>query len=105
VRLHFGTSSWQSPSRFLAEIPAEWTAGQALDSDELAEPDRPRTVADDEADEAELAVGARVEHDHFGTGVVELVQGRGGSARLTVRFASAGTRVLLAQYAKLRIVR
>ena len=49
--------------------------------------------------------GARVEHDHFGHGVVESVQGMGASTRLTVRFASAGTRVLLAQYAKLRMVR
>jgi hypothetical protein len=36
---------------------------------------------------------------------VELVQGGGANTRLTVRFASAGVRVLLAQYAKLRMVR
>jgi DNA helicase II / ATP-dependent DNA helicase PcrA len=102
VRFHFGASTPQTPSRFLAEIPLEWTE-LAVDS-ALEVHDGPRYVAD-EPDGEELEPGARVEHDHFGYGVVELVQGRGGNARLTVRFAGAGTRVLLAQYAKLRRVR
>ncbi|HEX6882883.1 MAG TPA: UvrD-helicase domain-containing protein [Planctomycetota bacterium] len=103
VRLHFGTTSLQSPSRFLAEIPAEWTERE--DETPEAHEDGPRYVADEESEPEELAPGARVEHDHFGYGVVEGVQGRGGGARLTVRFAGAGTRVLLAQYARLRRVR
>ena len=107
TRLHFGETSWQTPSRFLAELPSEWLedAGPEAEGDE----DGPRLVREDEPDAGdelfELAPGARVEHDHFGHGVVESVQGMGASTRLTVRFASAGTRVLLAQYAKLRMVR
>jgi DNA helicase-2/ATP-dependent DNA helicase PcrA len=102
VRLHFGNSTPQAPSRFLAEIPEEWTAGRETAAEE---DDGPRYVSEEEPTFEELVPGARVEHDHFGYGVVELVQGRGGNARLTVRFSGAGTRVLLAQYAKLRVVR
>jgi DNA helicase-2/ATP-dependent DNA helicase PcrA len=107
VRLHFGETSWQAPSRFLAEIPSEWTAGGTSSTEEeAAEPERAvRTVDFEESGPAELAPGMRVEHDHFGYGVVEAVQGSGGSARVSVRFAAAGSRVLLAQYAKLKVVR
>jgi DNA helicase-2/ATP-dependent DNA helicase PcrA len=102
ARLHFGATTLQGPSRFLAEIPREWTDRE--EADLAAEEAGPRTVADEEEGPAELAPGARVEHEHFGYGVVEGVQGRGASARLTVRFSAAGTRVLLAQYARLRRV-
>jgi DNA helicase-2/ATP-dependent DNA helicase PcrA len=112
TRLHFGETSWQRPSRFLDEIPREFLeldladdGGAPSDGDGGEHHDGPRVVRDEVPDEDELAPGARVEHAHFGYGVVELVQGSGPSARLTVRFASAGTRVLLAQYAKLRMVR
>jgi len=108
MRLHFGETSFQVPSRFLGEIPSEWTEAPEPGEDAGVDDDGPRFVPDEEGEEdasLTLAPGARVEHDHFGFGVVEGVQGRGGSARLTVRFASAGKRVLLAQYARLRVVR
>jgi DNA helicase-2/ATP-dependent DNA helicase PcrA len=108
VRLHFGRSDLRSPSRFLAEIPDDLTEGHALVGEEPEEDEGPRLVRDEEYGEDEtqgLRPGTRVEHDHFGRGVVELVQGRGGGMRLTVRFAAAGTRVLLAQYARLRVLR
>jgi DNA helicase-2/ATP-dependent DNA helicase PcrA len=103
MRMHFGETSWQTPSRFLAEIPREWSEGLAT-SDDAAD-EGPVYVAEEEAACEELSAGQRVEHEHFGYGTVELVRGSGPRALVTVRFASAGTRVLLAQYAKLRVVR
>jgi DNA helicase-2/ATP-dependent DNA helicase PcrA len=103
VRLHFGQTTWQTPSRFLGELPLEWTTGREA-ADDGAD-DGPVLVAEDDAQEHELVRGTRVEHDHFGYGVVEQVQGSGANTRLTVRFVSAGTRILLAQYAKLKVVR
>lgn len=103
LRLHFGESHWQTPSRFLAEIPGEWLARPGLDQ---AEPSEPRVVMSEEESLPEaLAVGTRVEHDHFGYGIVERVQGSGHNLKATVVFTSAGTKVLLLQYAKLRVVR
>ncbi len=97
VRLHYGESSWRAPSRFLAEIPAELLEGQE------EEETRPEPHGEEPV-EFDLRAGDRVEHDHFGTGVVERLQGSGANLRVTVEFRSAGTRVLLAQYAKLRVV-
>jgi DNA helicase-2/ATP-dependent DNA helicase PcrA len=102
-RLHFGRE-WGSsrPSRFLDELPPELVDGheEALESeaDVLGAFDAPTAAL------AALVVGARVEHDHFGRGVVELLQGSGVNARATVRFAQHGNKQLLLQYAKLRIL-
>ena len=51
-----------------------------------------------------LPAGDRVDHDHFGYGVVERLQGSGINARVTVDFQGVGEKVLLVQYAKLRVV-
>jgi DNA helicase-2/ATP-dependent DNA helicase PcrA len=103
MRMHFGETSWQVPSRFVAELPREWTEGLETTAEEAD--DGPVYVAEEEAACDELSAGQRVEHEHFGYGTVELVRGSGPRALVTVRFASAGTKVLLAQYAKLRVVR
>ena len=55
------------------------------------------------ADTPELVVGDRVEHDHFGYGRVERLQGAGANARVTVAFQSVGSKVLLVSYANLRV--
>jgi len=103
MRLHFGETSWQTPSRFLGELPREW-----LDvPDEEAEDDGPVIVAEEDEQDpyGGLTVGARVEHEHFGYGVVEGTRGEGASMKVTVHFAAAGTRMLVAQYARLKVVR
>ena len=53
---------------------------------------------------APIAVCDRVDHDHFGRGVVERLQGSGINARATVAFAAHGTKLLLLQYAKLKVI-
>jgi DNA helicase-2/ATP-dependent DNA helicase PcrA len=49
-------------------------------------------------------VGDDVNHAKFGLGVVTDVKGAGGDAEITVNFTAAGTRVLLASYARLEKV-
>ncbi len=95
LRLHYGESSWRLPSRFLAEIPSALVEG--LDEE-------PAQLAPEETASAPegFSVGDRVEHDHFGPGRVERLQGSGPNTRVTVDFFSAGSKVLLVQYAKLR---
>jgi DNA helicase-2/ATP-dependent DNA helicase PcrA len=99
-RLHFGQQSWRTPSRFLEEIPRELIEGFEPDRDEaeMLGPFAPSPES------AAIAVGDRVEHDHFGRGVVERLQGSGVNARATVQFASHGTKLLLLQYAKLKVI-
>lgn len=104
MRLHFGETSHRIASRFLAELPEETREekvggkGAAVDRDSgLGSYEAPQNVV-------ELRVGDRVEHDHFGYGVVEMLQGSGINARVTVDFQGPGRKVLLVQYAKLEVV-
>jgi DNA helicase-2/ATP-dependent DNA helicase PcrA len=99
-RLHFGQQSWRTPSRFLEEIPRELVEGFEPDRDEA---EMLGAYAPPQGS-APIAVGDRVEHDHFGRGVVERLQGSGINARATVQFAAHGTKLLLLQYAKLKVI-
>jgi len=99
MRLHFGETSWRQPSRFLDEIPAE-----LIERDDDEEEQDVLGVYEGPADGPPLAVGTRVEHDHFGFGQVDRLQGSGINARVTVHFTSVGSKVLLVQYANLRVV-
>ena len=100
TRLHFGQESLRTPSRFLAEIPPEVVEGGVVDAGEeemLGAFEPPPLV------EA-IRVGDRVEHEHFGRGTVERLQGSGVNARATVRFTTSGERQLLLQYARLKVI-
>jgi DNA helicase-2/ATP-dependent DNA helicase PcrA len=101
VRRHFGGEQSCLPSRFLDELPREllegWDAEQD-ESDVLGEY-APAAVA-----AAALSVGDSVQHDHFGRGVVEQLVGAGANARATVRFEGHGSKQLLLQYARLRVL-
>jgi DNA helicase-2/ATP-dependent DNA helicase PcrA len=52
--------------------------------------------------QSRLRVGDRVEHEHFGPGVIEQLVGSGINARATVRFGARDTRQLLLAYANLK---
>ncbi len=100
-RLHFGQTNFCRPSRFLEELPEGVIEGGAStaqsDEDVLGkyEPAQKETA---------LKVGDRVEHDHFGRGTIETLQGSGVNARAIVRFPAHGTKTLLLQYAKLKVI-
>ena len=95
-RNHFGQLSFRRPSRFLDEIPRELCEGHSAEEEEadvLGEYDS------DGGDE--LQVGETVEHEHFGRGTIERLQGSGINARATVHFFQHGSKTLLLQYANL----
>lgn len=48
------------------------------------------------------AVGDRVEHARFGAGVIQRIEQQTNDLKLTVEFGSAGSKTLLARFAKLR---
>jgi DNA helicase-2/ATP-dependent DNA helicase PcrA len=98
TRHFFGDQRWARPSRFLDEIPPELIEGQEADGDE----EDVLGVYEPSENALALVVGDRVEHDHFGPGRVEQLQGSGVNARAVVRFAHHGTKQLLLQYANLR---
>ena len=93
----FGASSYNPPSRFLAEIPA----------DLVEEVEGERAEAAIQATAApipEVSPGDTVMHDRFGEGVVLSVSGRGQDTELVVVFQDEGEKRLLLAYAPLKKV-
>ena len=54
-----------------------------------------------DSSETGLKIGQRVSHSKFGEGVILDQEGSGSSARVNVKFASAGSKWLVLAYAKL----
>jgi DNA helicase-2/ATP-dependent DNA helicase PcrA len=96
-RQFYGEFGFRAPSRFLGEIPPALVEGYEPDK----EADEMLGTYDAEQADA-LEVGDRVEHEHFGRGTIERLQGSGINARATVHFPVHGTKMLLLQYAHLK---
>ena len=113
-RLH-GSEQYHKPSRFLREIP-----------DELMIPVRPRAhvartnhhwqsapttynraattgakIKGASAGDSGMKIGQRVSHKKFGEGVILNYEGTGSHTRVQVNFTQAGTKWLVASFAKL----
>jgi DNA helicase-2/ATP-dependent DNA helicase PcrA len=51
-----------------------------------------------------IGVGNTVEHSRFGKGEVKALEGTGANIKATIAFGSAGTKKLLLQFAKLKVI-
>jgi len=117
----FGQRRMSEPSRFLDEIPRQalhvtrdgWggparvgvpeTTGQrrlAWEGTPRQQAASPRATAA----EVELRAGARVRHPLFGVGTIVRKEGAGEDLKVTVAFAGAGAKRLLARYAGLEVL-
>ena len=112
----FGSQEARTRSRFLGEIDAN-----LLECDEPAGvPDpgarparrerRERAMADAHPDyeffsqeETMLRSGMRVIHEHFGSGTVLRVEGRGNNQKVVVRFSRYGLKKLLLRFANFEL--
>jgi DNA helicase-2/ATP-dependent DNA helicase PcrA len=100
-RLH-GKEAYHRPSRFLAEVPAEFLEDVRM----RARVSRPETSARHVQPYAQqpmqaqtgLRIGQRVRHHQFGEGTVLQYEGSGEHARIQVRFETAGTKWLIASF-------
>jgi DNA helicase-2/ATP-dependent DNA helicase PcrA len=93
----FGASSYNPPSRFLAEIPAELVEEVEGEKAEAA-------VQSTLAPIPEVSAGDTVVHDRFGEGVVLTVSGMGQDTEVVVVFEDEGEKRLLLAYAPLKKV-
>ncbi|GAB2904394.1 DNA helicase II [Microbulbifer echini] len=106
----FGSETYNSPSRFIAEIPVNLVHEVRLKT----EISRPLYQADygkvgkfsdpapDFDDLPPLSLGGRVEHAKFGEGTVVQFEGNGPRARVQVNFDDAGSKWLVVTMAKLQ---
>ncbi len=99
-RLH-GSDSYNSPSRFLREIPAELLEEVRLHSTVSHPVSHILTAA---VPDTGLSLGQHVYHQIFGEGVVMNFEGRGSSARVEVNFHDEGSKWLVVQYANLQLM-
>jgi len=123
-RLH-GSDSYNAPSRFLSEIPAELLeevrprirpsrpgleaySGSAHASGNAYASGNGRSAGGrgtlSEVIEGGMRLGTRVRHGKFGEGVVLNVEGQGPHARVQVNFERQGSKWLMLQYANLQVV-
>jgi DNA helicase-2/ATP-dependent DNA helicase PcrA len=115
-RMQYGERSYQSPSRFLQEIPDEWieTLGTA------ARGPRTRTgsprsgsqfdysyaqdgPADEGPGEHGVAIGTMVRHPVFGRGQVLAVLGTDLNQKLRIKFERAGVKTVMVRFANLEL--
>lgn len=106
----FGSETYNAPSRFVGEIPANLLHEVRLKTEVL----RPLFRAEAHktglfADAAEgsdnlspLQLGGRVEHKRFGEGTVIQFEGNGARMRVQVNFDAAGSKWLVVSMAKLQ---
>jgi DNA helicase-2/ATP-dependent DNA helicase PcrA len=100
-RLH-GSETFNSPSRFIGEIPAELMQEVRLRGT-VTHPVSSITQA--EVPDTGLFLGQQVYHQIFGEGVVLNFEGRGASARVEVNFDTEGrSKWLVLQYANLQLM-
>ncbi|MGL4853527.1 MAG: ATP-dependent helicase [Phocaeicola sp.] len=54
--------------------------------------------------DAGVSKGQRIEHERFGQGIIENVEGAGDNCKVTVRFQHAGVKQLLLKFARFKII-
>jgi DNA helicase-2/ATP-dependent DNA helicase PcrA len=77
------------------------TPSPRASSREVRETEPAYAYEDEDQSDGALRLGMRVRHPQFGVGTILGIEGVGEDAKLTVRFASAGAKKLLARFAKL----
>ncbi len=103
-RMH-GTDTFNRPSRFVSEIPAELIQEVRLKNSVVRPANRSTVTASRlkgaQVDGTDLKLGQRVLHSKFGEGIVVNYEGAGKQARVQVNFLDVGSKWLMMAYAGL----
>ncbi len=114
-RRRFGSHSYQSPSRFLREVPEELmqvqhSPGRGQRSSRTRASRRTREDRLDRSysqethdEEGGIQRGTRVRHSVFGLGTIEGVSGEGVNQKLKIKFDRAGIKTVMVRYANLEL--
>lgn len=101
----YGEESYARPSRFIAEIPDEYTQQVRLQGSVVPAAGYNQTyaVSKDKVvrEAAPVQLGQRVCHEKFGEGVVLNYEGEGRHARIQINFDEVGSKWLVMEYANL----
>ncbi|NOQ35800.1 MAG: DNA helicase II [Methylococcaceae bacterium] len=97
----YGKETYPSPSRFLREIPAEFTQDVRIRAN-ITQPSAKKQSAS-LASQSTYRAGQKVSHPKFGTGLVLQIEGEGKQEKVQVNF-NGGRKWLMAAYARLEIL-
>ena len=100
TRRLYGSESFNTPSRFIREIPPELLCEVRVTKSGVKYNKFPQANIPDTG----FDLGQRVYHQIFGEGIVLNFEGRGDNARVEVNFDAEGSKWLVLQYANLQIV-
>lgn len=117
-RALFGSVNYNAPSRFLNEIPAELVEKQGVKTKTKITNDTissgsaiqrsaiytPTLLKKSDIDTAKYAVGQKVSHQRFGTGIIIALEGNENAMTVTVQFDKLGLKKLAAAIAPLEII-
>ena len=102
TRFAFGSPTYNSPSRFLSEIPEEiiqWKAPEIRLKSKVNPKVAPTEKRTTPNENLHLEIGDRVLHQTFGMGTVIALTGAEDKAEATINFGTYGDRRLLLRYA------
>jgi len=102
----YGRDHFNTPSKFISEIPAELmqeVRPRMHVSRPMSQPPARRGKIREDNDTG-LTVGQRVKHSKFGEGVVTDYEGQGAHARVYVNFEEVGSKWLVMAYANLEVM-
>jgi DNA helicase-2/ATP-dependent DNA helicase PcrA len=113
-RRRFGSHSYQSPSRFLDEIPEDLLRRHGSERRDGARPPRSASVGESALDfsysqepsgdgEGGVRPGMRVRHPVFGAGSVLAVMGQDLNQKLKIKFDRVGVKTVMVRYANLEL--
>ncbi|MGI9227919.1 MAG: DNA helicase II [Gammaproteobacteria bacterium] len=102
-RRQYGSDSYNRPSRFISEIPADLIA-EVRPRAMVTKPVRTISQTKDFEEDTGLKIGSRVAHTKFGEGVVLDCEGKGSSSRVQVHFEEVGSKWLVLAYANLDVL-
>lgn len=103
-RRMYGTENYNSPSRFIREIPAELVEEVRLNTTITRPTGFSPSFKDYAIPDTGINLGQQVYHSIFGTGTVLNFEGRGPAARVQINFDDEGTKWLVVQYANLEAI-
>jgi DNA helicase-2/ATP-dependent DNA helicase PcrA len=107
VRRLYGRENYTQPSRFLAEIPAQFIeeirSSRISPSPFISSPGKQNGTGSAPGFDG-LKPGRQVRHRKFGEGMVINLEGQGAHARVQVNFTDAGPKWLVCAYANLEPV-
>jgi len=103
-RRMYGSENYNSPSRFIREIPQELMQEVRLNTTISRPVSFAPAYQNHAIPDTGISLGQQVYHSIFGAGTVLDFEGHGPSARVQVNFDDEGSKWLVVQYANLEVI-